>query len=654
MRTAIPCAAAFAALFAVSAPAGAQNLTLVHMGKILGSDDTPLEGTVLLTFRLYPVESEPSVEAIWTATYTVTPVAGVYTVELGSTRGGKPALPASAFAAGADRWLSIEIGTEGELSPRLRVGAVPFAINAGAVGGVEVSATPAAGKLLPLDSAGHFPETTLASAEAWSAKLDTVQASAPLAGNGTASQPLALAAAGPAAPGYLTSADWSAFNAKLDAVHAEAPLAGNGSLAQPLALPAAGPTLPGYLKKEDWLAFDAKLDHVAVAAPLTGTGVSAGTSIALPRASPTSDGYLSKDDWATLANTQVQVQVQAPLSGDGSASSKISISPATTSAAGSMSASDKAKLDGLGANVMPVLDAAPSGPSPGAFFFNSATSALQIWDGSIWRTFGGTYASCKAVLDSGASHGDGIYRIKPLASGPEFDTFCDMTTDGGGWTMVASLVDGDVLRSADSADQKWQESGQNRWADQAAFGAVDTSTRASNGDYKNPAYWQLNAKNLLIYHAPSGTPAATLRAGAFYVYRTNNDFLTGKGGSLYTLYKDNYPLTNGTAGTQGLKVDVVFDVGTATGLYNEENSNNRGESSSGGITILARNCEGYAIAMCPVKYNGCNSEHACVGGNGSTGGRGSGGWGDFREWAYDSTWGFSSRMKTAAMVLLTR
>jgi hypothetical protein len=49
--------------------------------------------------------------------------------------------------------------------------------------------------------------------------------------------------------------------------------------------------------------------------------------------------------------------------------------------------------------------------------------------------------SCKDILSAKPSSADGIYPIDPDGEGPNspIDVYCDMTSDGGGWILAATL-----------------------------------------------------------------------------------------------------------------------------------------------------------------------------------------------------------------------
>ncbi len=263
--------------------------------------------------------------------------------------------------------------------------------------------------------------------------------------------------------------------------------------------------------------------------------------------------------------------------------------------------------------------------------------------------------SCQDLLDQYSEAETGVYWIDPDGD-DAFETLCEMDTDGGGWTLIMTLVDDERLLSNDVASNMWQYTGENRWADTSTFGDLYTSTTAQIGDYKNRAYWSLSASNVLMAHTPNGTEIEDTIDVARYVYHSDTDFLESHGGSLYSLYNDYYPLLTLGSGTPttGLAVDVVYAKGTATELWEEQYPNNQSESHPGQVTFSGRNSEGYPFAMCPVDYYADNREHGCVGGNGTTGGRGAGGWGNLREWHYGHEWGQSTYMMTATWMVFVR
>lgn len=103
-----------------------------YQGTVVDAKQVPLEGPYTLTFRLY--DAVDGGAEVWEETQTNVPVVdGQFSVLLGQVT--PLDLPFD-----KDLWLSIEVGSDGEMSPRQRLSSVPYAYRAEVAENTKTSA----------------------------------------------------------------------------------------------------------------------------------------------------------------------------------------------------------------------------------------------------------------------------------------------------------------------------------------------------------------------------------------------------------------------------------------------------------------------------------------------------------------------------------
>ena len=193
---------------------------------------------------------------------------------------------------------------------------------------------------------------------------------------------------------------------------------------------------------------------------------------------------------------------------------------------------------------------------------------------------------------------NGIYYIHDT-NNFTFPVYCDMNVDGGGWTLVATVHENNIRSSgrcstgdkwsSEHGNEKGSKVGAEAWSNRNTFGAVVSAT---SQDYKNPAYYDLQARDVMIWQVPNDTPLDQYYNASYLRYYTTNGFLTQYGGNMYHLYKDYYPIKSGVYNTisdSGPAIPVTFDKGNKTEVRKQFSSQIQNLFDAGYIQVKNNN-----------------------------------------------------------------
>lgn len=159
-------------------------------------------------------------------------------------------------------------------------------------------------------------------------------------------------------------------------------------------------------------------------------------------------------------------------------------------------------VDGVSANASVTVVTDPVTVVPTVVGVAGDDSTGRKWsDASVALSCSG-YLNAPVGKTYTGSTGNGTYWIDPDGTGgtSEYKAYCDMTTNGGGWTLVMNVdtSDGNVMPYENAL-----------WTNASSYGTVP-STLVNANDYKNgPAFTGFSGSQLLVTVHTEGTVVAT-------------------------------------------------------------------------------------------------------------------------------------------------